>query len=156
RVSPTLHVLCLTLHHAIADGWSLGVLAGELAAFYEVFAIPRPPGPPQAGGEDLGERAVGLPELPLQYADFAIWQRSWLQGSVLAQQLAYWQQQLAGLPALALPCDFPRPPVQSFAGAHLSRQFSLQLSQQLSLLSRQQGATLFMTLLAAFQVLLAR
>ena len=99
----TDHALLLTLHHIVADGWSMGVLLRELATLYAAFAAGRP---------------SPLPELPIQYADFALWQRRWLDGEVLAEQLAYWRRQLAGdLPPLDLPTDRPRPPVQSHRGA---------------------------------------
>jgi hypothetical protein len=94
------HVLLLTMHHIVSDGWSMGVLIRELAALYEAFSSGKP---------------SPLPQLPIQYADFAHWQRQWLQGEVLAAQLSYWQQQLAGAPAvLELPTDRPRPAIQTF------------------------------------------
>ncbi|HVR96471.1 MAG TPA: condensation domain-containing protein, partial [Thermoanaerobaculia bacterium] len=136
------HVLLFTLHHTVSDGWSMGVLAREVAALYEAFAagLPSP-----------------LPELPLQFPDYAVWQRQWLQGEVREQQLEYWRDQLAGAPAvLELPTDRPRPPIQSFRGAVELAQLPSTLADRLRALSRQSGTTLFMTLLAAFQVLLAR
>lgn len=136
------HILLLTLHHIAADGWSLGVLVRELTALYAAFAQGQP---------------SPLPELPIQYADFAVWQRTWLQGAVLEKQLAYWKSQLAGAPELLqLPTDFPRPPVQSLLAKKQDFQISAELTQQVRRLGQQSGATLFMTLLAAFQVLLAR
>ncbi len=135
-------VLILTLHHIIADGWSMGVLWKELGTLYNARATGTP---------------MDLPPLPIQYADFAVWQREWLQGKVLAQQVTYWQQQLQGAPGtLTLPTDYPRPPVQSFRGARQSMVVSADLTRQLKTLGLQNGVTLFMTGLAAFQVLLAR
>ncbi|MFT3764376.1 MAG: amino acid adenylation domain-containing protein [Minicystis sp.] len=142
RVAPNDHVLLLTMHHIVSDGWTKGVLYRELAALYEAFRAGRP---------------SPLPELAIQYADFAAWQRAWLSGETLDRQLSYWKTQLAGAPAaLELPTDRPRPPVLGTRGAR--RRFSLPpaLGQALKELSRRENATLFMTLLAAFDVLLAR
>ena len=136
------HVLLLLFHHIIFDGWSMEVLLRELTPLY-LAAL-------------SGEHA-SLPPLPVQYADYAAWQRSWLQGEVLQEQLAYWQQQLQGVPAfLDLPTDFPRPPLQTFRGHSLAFTLPPALHAGLERLSRQEGATLFMTLLAAWQVLLSR
>jgi amino acid adenylation domain-containing protein len=136
------HVLLLTLHHIAADGWSMGVLVRELVALYEAFAH---------------GKAASLAPLSIQYADFAVWQRNWLQGETLEKQLTYWKTQLAGAPELLhLPTDFPRPPVQTFRASKVDFQIDADLTQPLRQLSQQAGATLFMTLLAAFQVLLAR
>ncbi|MCP4768925.1 MAG: AMP-binding protein, partial [Gammaproteobacteria bacterium] len=135
------HVLLVTLHHIVSDGWSLGVLYAELTAGYAALSRGQQP---------------ELKALPVQYVDFAAWQRDWLSGEVLASQLAYWQQQLADLPTLVLPTDRPRPPVQTFNGAMIHRGLSGQLSEQLSSFSQQSGVSLYMTLLAAFSVLLNR
>jgi amino acid adenylation domain-containing protein len=135
------HLLLLTIHHIAADGWSMGVLLGEMAALYTAFQT---------------EQAPDLPDLAIQYADFAEWQRTWLQGDVLATQLAYWRTQLAELTPLPLPTDHPRPAVETFRGAHIPVALGPDLTEALKALSRQAGVTLFMTLLAAFQVLLAR
>jgi len=136
------HVLLLTMHHIVSDGWSIGVFLRELAALYEAFCNNVP---------------LVLPELPIQYADFAVWQRQWLQGEVLESQLAYWKQQLDDAPALLeLPTDRVRPAVQTFRGAFQTFTLSKELSDALMTLSQRQGATLFMTLLAAFQTLLYR
>src|SRR5262249_42229158 len=136
------HVLLLTMHHIISDGWSVGVLVRELGALYDAFS---------RGGPSP------LPELPIQYADYAAWQRQWLSGEVLEAQLAYWKQKLEGAPpALELPTDRPRPPAQTYRGAALPVVLSQELSDGLRALSRREGVTLFMTLLAAFQVLLQR
>ena len=142
RLGGREHVLLLTMHHIISDGWSLGVLVRELTALYEAFALGRP---------------SPLEELPIQYADFAVWQREWLTGDVLEEQLSYWKRQLAGAPALlALPTDRERPPVQTYRGATQSMELSRELAESLAELGRRRGATLFMVLLAAFQVLLHR
>ena len=134
-------VLILTLHHLIADGWSRGVILQELAALYKAFAAFQP---------------SPLPELPIQYADFAVWQHQWLQGEELAAQLTYWKQQLQNLSVLELPSDRPRQAIQSFRSATCSVLFPSALLASLKTLSRQQGVTLFMLLLAAFKVLLHR
>jgi amino acid adenylation domain-containing protein len=135
------HVLFLTMHHIASDGWSLGVLVREMAALYEAFS---------------GGTASPLPELPIQYADVAHWQRQWLQGEVIEDQVSYWRRRLADAPVLQLPTDRPRPTVLSFRGASQSFLFPEALSSALKALSRREGVTLFMTLLAAFQTLLSR
>ncbi|HKV08246.1 MAG TPA: non-ribosomal peptide synthase/polyketide synthase, partial [Thermoanaerobaculia bacterium] len=136
------HRLLLSLHHIAGDGWSLGILLRELAALY---------------GAALEGRPSPLPELPLQYADFALWQRRWLEGGVLEAQLAFWREALAGCPlVLELPADRPRPAVQSHRGAAVETALSADLSSRLEALSRERGATLFMTLLAAAGALLHR
>lgn len=137
----TESILLLTLHHIVADGWSLGVLIRELACFYTAFVEEQPP---------------TLPALPIQYADFACWQRRELQGEVLARQLSYWRSQLQNLTMLQLPSDRSRPSVQSYRGATYPLQLSPTLTQALETLSQQSGSSLFMTLLAAFQTLLYR
>ncbi|HEV7860841.1 MAG TPA: amino acid adenylation domain-containing protein, partial [Pyrinomonadaceae bacterium] len=135
-------VLSLMLHHIISDGWSMGVFVQELSALYEAFAQGAP---------------SPLAELPIQYADYAAWQRQWVQGEMLDVQLGYWKQQLAGAPPmLELPTDRPRPSIQTFRGASQTLAISKSLSDELKSLSQREGATLFMTLLAAFQVLLSR
>ena len=146
RITAREHVLVFNLHHIVTDGWSMGVLIRELKAFYR-------PSPEQAS--DAGQD--GLPELPVQYADFAAWQRGWLTGKVLKQELKWWRQQLAAAPqVLELPTDRPRPAVQSFRGAVEPIVLSPSLSQRLEALSRRQSVTLFMTLLAAYEALLSR
>ncbi len=136
------HVLLLTMHHIISDGWSMGVFVREMAALYDAFSK---------------GRSSPLPDLSFQYADFTEWQREWMQGEVYEEQLAYWKQKLGdGPPVLDLPADHPRPAVQTARGAKHTRQLPKQLSQALKKLSRQEEATLFMTLLAAFQTLLYR
>ncbi|HEX4494606.1 MAG TPA: amino acid adenylation domain-containing protein, partial [Thermoanaerobaculia bacterium] len=142
RLARQDHAFVLTMHHIASDGWSIGVLVREVAALYPAFAAGRP---------------SPLPDLPVQYADFAVWQRSWLRGEVLAQEIAFWRQQLAGLPPLLeLPSDHPRPAVQRYKGAERPARLPAGLSRQISALARKEGATLFMVLLAAFQSLLSR
>lgn len=142
RLDAQEHWLVLTLHHIVFDGWSQGVLEGELTVLYDAFSAGQP---------------SPLTELPVQYADFAAWQRDWLKGDVLNRQLAYWKERLAGAPPfLELPTDFPRPAVQDFRGARQELVLEQSLTQALNELSRQEGVTLFMTLLAAWQVLLSR
>ena len=142
RLAERDHLLAVTLHHIAGDGWSMGILIREVAALYAAFAAGRP---------------SPLPELPVQYADFAVWQSSWLQGEVLAGEIAFWRRQLAGLPPLLeLPTDRPRPAVQSFRGANRPVPLPAGLTRQLAALARREGATLFMVLLAGFQALLAR
>jgi amino acid adenylation domain-containing protein/FkbM family methyltransferase len=142
RLGGDEHALLLTLHHIAADAWSLGVLLAEVAALYPA-ALARRPSP--------------LPELPVQYADYAEWQRSWLSGAVLDAQVAWWKERLAGFPdRLELPADRPRPAVQSFRGGSLARALPAALGGELRALSRKSGTTLFMTLLAAFAATLAR
>jgi amino acid adenylation domain-containing protein len=134
------HVALFTMHHIVSDGWSDSVLIEEIVRFYEA---------------DLAGQRAALPELPIQYADFALWQRERLQGAVLDELLSYWKQQLAGAPPLLnLPTDNPRPPVQTHPGALESRVFPEWISEGLTSLSRQEGVTPFVTVLAAFKTLL--
>jgi amino acid adenylation domain-containing protein len=136
------HVLLLTTHHIVSDGWSMGVLVQELTALYDAYS--------------QGEKSP-LPELSIQYADYAMWQRSWLQGDVLERQLRYWRDQLEDAPSvLELPTDRARPAMQSYRGAAQAVVLPAELSDSLKSLSRREGVTLFMTLLAAFDVLLHR
>jgi acyl carrier protein len=140
KMSEHNHALFFTVHHIVFDGWSTGVFIRELMALYEAFssAAPSP-----------------LPELQIQYADFACWQRQWLQNDLLNTQLSYWERQFDGAPAiLELPADRPRPSVQSFQGEVETLVVPETLTAQLRLLSRREGATLFMVLLAAFKTLL--
>ncbi len=141
-LSETEHILVICMHHIISDGWSMGVFVLELEGLYNAYCL----------GEDSP-----LTELPIQYADFAVWQRKWLVGDVLQNQLDYWEQQLASAPALlSLPTDRPRPAVQSFSGGHIEFALSVELTAKLTKLSQEEGCTLFMTLLAAFDTLLYR
>ena len=139
RLDDREHELLFTIHHVVSDGWSLGVLIRELVAHYQAYCT---------------DQAVSLPELSIQYADFASWQR--LQGDELSRQLTYWREQLQTLPTLALPTDHRRRELQRFRGARESLQLPEDLLEQLESLSRRAGGTLFMTLLAAFKVLLSR
>ena len=142
RLGEDDYVLLLAMHHIVSDGWSMGVFYRELSLLYGAFSRGEP---------------NPLEDLAIQYADFAVWQREWLQGEVLEKQLSYWKNQLEGIPGvLHLPTDRPRPAVQSYRGARRSIQLSRELTERLKALSRREGVTLFMTLLAAFQTLLYR
>jgi amino acid adenylation domain-containing protein len=138
----TGYVLLVTMHHSVSDGWSLGIFLRELMILYRAYA----------NGEDSP-----LAPLPIQYADYAQWQRRWLQGAVLEEQLSYWREQLQGLPPLlTLPTDRPRPSEQTFRGRVESFALPLALTERLRVLSREQGVTLFMTLLSGWSLLLSR
>ncbi|HEU4933901.1 MAG TPA: condensation domain-containing protein, partial [Pyrinomonadaceae bacterium] len=142
QLSDREHALVLTFHHIITDGWSMRVLVKELTTLYAAFSNGEP---------------SPLPDLTLQYADYSAWQQRWLLGEVLDQQLAYWKQQLDGAPELLeLPLDHPRPQLRRYRGAVQSRRLSATLSKELRRLSRSNGSTLFMTLLATFQLMLSR
>ncbi|MEG3938620.1 amino acid adenylation domain-containing protein [Microcoleus sp. S36b_A3] len=142
QLGPESHVLLVTFHHIVFDGWSIGVLMQELSTLYIAWSTGQP---------------SPLPELPLQYADFACWQRQWATESVMETQLRYWKQQLSGCPALLqLPTDRPRPSVQRFRGRTELFQVNPELAGRLNILSQQSGATLFMTLLSVFAILLSR
>ena len=142
RLSEQDHAVLLTMHHIVSDGWSLGVLTKEVATLYAAYS---------RGAES------SLPELAIQYADFAVWQRRWLQGEELERLLTYWRAQLGGtLPVLQLPFDRERPATPSFDGSQLTYRLSPEITAALKELSRREGVSLFMTLLAAFQTLLHR
>ncbi|MGE6764047.1 non-ribosomal peptide synthase/polyketide synthase, partial [Corallococcus interemptor] len=142
RLAEDSHLLLVTMHHIVSDGWSMGVLVREMVAFYESFSTGSTP---------------AFAPLPVQYADFATWQRDWLQGEALEAHIHFWKQQLSGAPAaLELPTDRPRPPVQSHRGATVDLHIPAQVSEALTALAQREGATPFMTLLAAFQLLLSR
>ena len=141
RLSVQEHLLLLTMHHIVIDAWSLGIFLREISTLYRAFTLDEPD---------------PLPSLPIQYADFAVWQRQWLQGEVLANHLSYWKKQLSGVRALELPTDRPRAAVQSRLGARQSVLLPQALCEQLRALSRKEGTTLFMTFLSAFQTLLYR
>jgi amino acid adenylation domain-containing protein len=143
RLDAEESVLLLTMHHIVSDGWSLGILSRELHALYEAYSAGRP---------------SPLPDLPIQYADFTVWQREWLQGEVLAAQLSYWEKQLAGAPSvMKLPTDRARPSVQNFQqGANQWLKLPKPLAASLRALSQREGVTLFMTMLSAFNLLLHR
>ncbi|MEH2279378.1 MAG: amino acid adenylation domain-containing protein [Nostoc sp.] len=142
RLGSESHLLVLIMHHIITDGWSMGIFIQELSLLYRAFTLNSP---------------LLLPELPIQYANFAVWQRQWLTEEIQKHQLNYWKQQLAGAtPLLELPTDKPRPAVQTFCGATQEFQIDRNLSEQIKIFSQQSGATLFHTLLAAFVVLMFR
>jgi amino acid adenylation domain-containing protein len=142
RLAEEEHLLLLTMHHIVSDGWSMGVLVGELGRLYAAFRDGRPD---------------PLPPLPVQYADYAAWQRRWLDGEVLEQQAACWKRRLAGAPALLeLPTDHPRPQRQDHAGGYVGVALDEPLSEDLKALGRRHGATPFMTLLAGWAVVLSR
>ncbi|GHO57936.1 hypothetical protein KSB_64110 [Ktedonobacter robiniae] len=140
RLSSEEHILLVNMHHIISDAWSIGILVRELAACYSAFEQ---------------KKTSPLPELPVQYVDYAHWQQTWLRGEPLQHQLDYWKNQLSGLEPLALPTDYPRPAVQTFHGARLTVRSKPELLEKLKQVCHQEGTTLFMTLLAAFQALLA-
>jgi amino acid adenylation domain-containing protein len=142
RLAATERIVVLNVHHIISDEWSMGVLVREIGAAYEAFSAVRP---------------SPLPPLPIQYADFSAWQRSWLQDGVLEAQIAYWRRALAGAPdVLDLPADRPRPPAPTFHGADVYLGLPSDLTRRLREISAANGATLFMGLLAGFQILLQR
>lgn len=142
RMAADNHVLMIAMHHIVSDAWSMNILVREIVALYEAYSSGKEP---------------DLPPLPVQYADFAVWQRNWLQGELLAEQLEYWKQQLGGsAPVLELPADRPRPAVQTYNGANFVFAFSPVLSQSLRALCRKENVTLFMVLLAAFKIVLHR
>jgi len=142
RLAEDEYVLLITMHHIVSDGWSASILLNELSALYSAF------------GKDESDP---LPELEIQYADYAVWQRQWVEGDILQQQAAYWKATLADAPALLeLPVDHPRPARNDYAGAFASLVLDEKLSNGLRDLSRRQGTTLFMTLLTGWSILLAR
>jgi amino acid adenylation domain-containing protein len=141
RLSERQHVLLVLMHHIITDEWSMAIFVRELAALYAAFLEGKP---------------SPLAELALQYADYAVWQRDWLQGERLEKQLAYWKRQLEGLTVLELPTDRQRPAMQTYRGEQVGLNVSRELTNRLKALSRKESVTLFMTLLGAFQVLLHR
>src|SRR6185437_7690346 len=142
RVSSQQHVALFTLHHIVSDGWSQGVLVEEIGRLYTAH---------MQGGQSV------LKPLPIQYGDYAAWQRGWLQGEVLEQQLEYWRKQLEGMTGiLELPTDYPRPAVQSYEGAHYLVSFGENLSRRLQEFARQGNVTLYMLLLASLDLLLWR
>ncbi|HEU0079345.1 MAG TPA: condensation domain-containing protein, partial [Longimicrobiaceae bacterium] len=141
RLGAEEHVFTFGMHHVVSDGWSMGVFNRELRTLYEAFAagLPSP-----------------LPELEIQYPDFAVWQREQLVGEVVERQVAFWRDALAGAPVLDLPTDHPRPPVQSFRGAAEELLFPRELAGRLRAVGERERATPFMVLMAAWQLLLAR
>jgi len=141
RLSEQEYVLSLTMHHIVSDGWSLGILLMELRELYGAYRAGQP---------------NPLPALPIQYVDYAIWQRGWMQGRVLESQVSYWKKQLRGAPALELPLDHPRPATRGFRGAQHGFILSQDLSAGLTELANQADATMYMTLLALYQIILSR
>jgi len=141
KLSVNEHVLMVNMHHIISDGWSMGVLIREMAAFYDAA---------------VNSQHAALPELKIQYADFALWQREHLQGETLEKQIHYWRGRLAGAPVLELPTDRPRAPVQTYNGTLFPVRLGADLTRALNELSKSQGVTLYMTLLSALNVLLSK
>ncbi|MFP2934076.1 condensation domain-containing protein, partial [Pyxidicoccus sp. 3LG] len=142
RLAPEQHLLLVTLHHIVSDGWSIAVMVRELGAYYRQFT----------GGEQ-----ATLAPLPVQYADYSVWQRNWLRDDVLNQELGWWRQQLAGAPsALELPTDRPRPAMQTWRGAVVPVPLPRELADAVRALARREGATPFMVMMAAWQLLLSR
>jgi len=142
RLADEDHIILINLHHIVTDGWSTAILVRELAALYKAA---------------LDGRSSPLPELPIQYTDYARWQRTWLEGDGFKAEIDYWRKQLGGqLPKLELQTDYPRPAQQNYRGAGCARLIDRRMTEALSRLSRSEGATLFMTLLAAFKTLLYR
>ena len=141
HLKPQEHILILTVHHIVYDAWSTGILYRELSAYYEAFAKGLP---------------ASLPELPMQYAEYAFWQRKWLDGEKLEEQIRFWKEHLRDLTPLDLPADHPRPEVQTFNGAKCAFHLPADVTDALRGLSRKERVTMFMALLAAFQVMLHR
>ncbi|APR81513.1 non-ribosomal peptide synthetase/polyketide synthase [Minicystis rosea] len=141
RIRPDEHIFLLVFHHLVWDGWSIGVLTGELTALYQAFRAHKP---------------SPLPDLPVQYADYALWQREWLSGDLLAGHLAYWQERLRGIRPMELPLDRPRAATPTFSGAAELIELPPSLRASVDALCQRAGTTLYMTMLAAFLVLLSR
>ncbi|MFL6236839.1 MAG: amino acid adenylation domain-containing protein, partial [Thermoanaerobaculia bacterium] len=141
RLGDEEHVLALTIHHIVSDGWSAGVLIREMAALYDAFCAGRP---------------ATLPELPIQYADYAVWQRERMRGEALEKEIAFWRERLAGTPPLELPTDRPRPAVASPHGGHRAAEIAAEVLPRVNALAREAEGTLYMVLLAAFETLLLR
>ncbi len=141
KTGPRRHILFTSMHHIISDGWSMGIFYKEMETLYNGYTSSATP---------------LLPALPIQYADFAVTQRQWLQGEIYDHQLSYWKKRLAGLKMLKLPCDYPHPVVQRFNGEGLTLKIPLSTTEELETFSRKQKLTLFMTLLSAFYLLLHR
>ncbi len=150
RIAPEDHLLVVNLHHIAGDGWSMGVLVRELATFYSFPPLPE-------GGRAMGEGGQGGEVLPVQYADYAVWQRGWLTGDVLGAELTWWREALRGLPErLDLPADHPRRPIEHRRGDQRQIDLGLELTHCLESLARREGVTPFMVLLTVFQSLLSR
>src|SRR6185295_3589611 len=144
RLGAGEHALVYSIHHIVSDGWSANVLVGEIAAYYAAFEA----------GAAVGARV--LPPLPIQYADFAAWQRAWFAGGELDRQLGYWRERLAGAPITELPGDHPRPPAASFRGRKVRTALAPELSGRLAAFGRERRASTFMVLLAGFEALVSR
>jgi amino acid adenylation domain-containing protein len=142
------HAVLFTMHHIVSDGWSMGILISEIGALYQSYSV-------RMSGGGAGEESP-LDELPIQYADFAVWQRNWLQGEVLESEVGYWKERLKGAAVLEMPTDFPRPASQSYRGGLEPIEIGPEVSESLRMLTKQEGATLFMVLMAAFKLLLMR
>ena len=141
KLNQSEHIVLFTTHHIVSDEWSTGILVKEIATLYQAFLEGKP---------------SPLPELSIQYADFSVWQREWLTGEILESQLNYWQQQLQDVSLLNLPTDYPRPAINTYKGANLTFELPSSLTAAIKALAQKEGVTLFMTLLAAFKVLLHR
>ncbi|MDX9976156.1 MAG: condensation domain-containing protein, partial [FCB group bacterium] len=141
RLAPDDHLFIMCMHHIVSDGWSTGVLIREMELCYDAYV---------AGAEPE------LPQLVIQYPDFAVWQRQWLQGAVMDAQKSYWSQRLTGIQPLQLPLDYPRPPMQQFLGAIEPCRISAKVCSALRAIGAREGTTLFMTLLASFKALVHR
>ncbi len=153
RVSADAHILLVTVHHIAADAWSLAVVTHEVATIYNALANEND----GAGIQSGDEPEALLPVLPVQYRDFAAWQRQWLQGALLEREIGYWKQRLGSTPPqLMLPTDHARPERQSYRGGRLTFHVPGEILEPLRRVSRRQGVTLFMTLLAAFKLLLSK
>jgi amino acid adenylation domain-containing protein len=147
RLKDDEHIFTMVLHHIISDGWSMGVMVSELVTLYKFFAAEK----------NAASVSPPLPDLTIQYADYAAWQREWLKGGILQRQIDWWKETLSGAPAVIdLPTDRPRPAVQSYHGATHTFTIPAEIASAVNALSRQESATLFMSLLAAFNVLLSR
>ena len=141
KLHETDHVLLIVMHHIVTDGWSMGLLVSELVTLYQAFS---------------GKAPSPLEELPVQYPDYAVWQREWLKGETLERQLGYWKKQLEGAAVLQLPTDHPRSSFATMRGSSVTRLIPVELSRELNSRSRQWNLTPFMTLLGAFQLLMSR
>ncbi|HEY7417391.1 MAG TPA: condensation domain-containing protein, partial [Ktedonobacteraceae bacterium] len=142
RLNTTEHILLLTIHHSIADGWSVGVIARELATLYAAFVA-----------DEAADTSALLPDLPIQYGDYAVWQRKLLESGAIDDQVEYWKQQLKDAPALLeLPTDYPRPVAQTYRGASEFILLPPSLARDLASMSRREGVTLFMILTAVLKM----
>lgn len=141
RLDASTHVLLGNVHHIVSDGWSQEIMSREIGQLYKAY---------------VQNEVAAMPQLNIQYADYAVWQREQFSGEAMEEQLAYWRKQLDGLPVLELPTDYPRPAIRSQRGGSTRYQFSGELTEKLKALSRRESATVFMIVLAAFQILLSK